>query len=134
MRGDATQNVPLLGGDQLVIDRDPNTVLVTGAVSRPSLIRFNRGMSVQQYIELAGGPTELGDDDRAIVQRPSGISERVKRVAIFFHASPEVVSGATITVPEKPASKTSSGEVWQRVFASATALASLVLAYAAVTR
>lgn len=134
LRGDPAQNLPLRGGDRLVIDQDPRTVFVTGAVSRPSLIRFRSGLGVRDYIELAGGPTEKGMADHAIVEYPSGFSRRIRRVALIFHSSPDVVSGAMITVPERPESKTSSGEMWTRVFQSATALASLVLAYAAVTR
>jgi polysaccharide export outer membrane protein len=134
MRGDPAHNLPLLGSDILVIDRDPNTVLVTGAVSRPSLIKFYKGLSMADYVELAGGPTEKADAGRAVVQYPSGISRRVKRVAFFFHDSPDVVSGSTITIPEKPDTKGSAAELWQRALASATALASLVLAYAAITK
>lgn len=134
MRGDAQHNLPLLAGDTLVIDRDPNTVLVTGAVSRPALVKFERGRSVADYIDLAGGATEQGNRRKAVVQYPSGVSRPVKRVALLFHTSPEVVSGSTINIPEKPADTTSSADMWQRVFASASALASLVLAYSAVTR
>lgn len=134
MSADPAQNLPLLGGDSLIIERDPSTVLVTGAVSRASLVRYRPGLSVQDYIELAGGPTEVGNASKAIVDYPSGISRRVTRVALVFHSSPEVVSGATITVPEKPQSTTSSSEMWARVFAASSALASLVLAFVAVRR
>ncbi len=134
MRGDPSHNIPLLGGDQLQADRDPNTVLVTGAVSRPGFIKFDPRLGISAYLELAGGPTESGNAERAVVLHPSGYAKRVKSVALFFHTSPKVVSGSTITVPERPVSTTSSSEVWQRVFSSATALASLVLAYAAATK
>lgn len=133
MRGDKDHNVPVLGGDQLVIDRDPNTVLVTGAVSRASLVKFQKGRSVQDYIDLAGGPTERGEEAKAVVQYPSGISQPVKKVAFFFHTSPEVISGSTITVPEKPQQQTNT-DMWQRVLATSTALASLILAYSAITK
>ncbi len=133
-RGEADANVTVIGGDELVIERDPNTVLVVGAVTRPALVKFSAGRSVREYIELAGGPTERGNMKRAVVQHASGVSERVRRVGLVFSTSPEVTSGSTISVPEKPADTTSAADVWQRVFASATALASLVLAYAAVTK
>jgi len=134
LRGDASNNLTLLNGDALIIDRDPSTVLVTGAVSRASLIKYQRGRSLQDYVELAGGPTERGEERRAVVTYPSGISKRATRVALFFRDSPEVISGATITVPERAESNTSQAEIWQRIMTSATALASLVIAYAAVTR
>ncbi|MDA1082695.1 MAG: SLBB domain-containing protein [Gemmatimonadetes bacterium] len=134
MRGDIQHNIGLLSGDELVIDLNPNTVLVTGAVGRPSLIRYRPGMSLNEYVELAGGPAEHGNVKRAVVTQPSGVSQRVRRVALFFSSSPEITSGSAITVPLKPESTTTSTDVWQRILASATAFASIAVAYAAVVR
>ncbi|MBM4194059.1 MAG: hypothetical protein FJ202_06740 [Gemmatimonadetes bacterium] len=134
MRSDSAHNIPLLGGDSLVIYRNPNTVLVIGAVGRPSLIKFNSSMTLWDYVELAGGPTERGDVNKAVVQLPSGVAKRVKRVAFLFHAAPTLVSGAIISVPEKAEATTPRSEVWQRILATSSTLASLALAYAAVTR
>jgi hypothetical protein len=58
----------------------------------------------------------------------------VKRVGWFFHSSPDVVSGATISVPEKPPSKPSTGDAWARVLSTAATLASLIIAYTAVKK
>jgi len=134
MGGDRSQDVPLLAGDQLVISRDPRTVLVTGAVISPSLIRYQSGRSLRDYIELAGGPADNANLNKSTVQDPAGITRRVRRVALFFHASPDVISGSTITVPVKPESKTTAAEVWQRILTSTSALASIAIAYAAITR
>ena len=134
MRGDEEQNILLRGGDKMIIDVDPRTVFVTGAVSRPSLIRFRPGLSVSEYVELAGGPTEKGMADKAFVEYPSGFSKRITRVALLFRSEPPVVSGSTITVPERPDNKASAGELWTRVFQVSAALASLVLAYAAIIK
>ena len=134
MRNDPEHNLPLLGGDSLVIDRDPKTVFVTGAVSRPSLIRYRGGLTVQDYIELAGGPTERGMANKAVIDYPSGFSKRVKRVALFFHTSPDVVSGAIISVPEKPEDKGSSADTWARVLGTASALTSIIIAIVAVRK
>ena len=134
LSGDRVNNVLLQAGDVLAIGPDPRTVAVGGEVSRPSLIVYRPGLSVSDYIELAGGPTEKGMADRAVVEFPAGYSERVRRVMLFFHSSPSVVSGAAITVPERPESKISAGELWTRVFQGTTALASILVAYAAVRR
>jgi len=134
MRGDPSDNLPLLGGDELIIERDPKTVFVTGAVARPSLIRFRPGLSAMDYIELAGGPTERGEARRATIAFPSGYSGRIKRVAFFFHSSPEIVSGATITVPEKPAETSGGADLWQRILATSSTFATLILAYAAIRK
>lgn len=134
LRGSRGDNLLLRAGDVLSIGTDPRTVSVSGAVSRPSLLVYRPGLSTRQYIELAGGPTDRGISKRAIVDFPSGYSKRVRSFLGVVYSDPTVVSGSTITVPEKPESKTTSGEIWSRVFASASALASLVLAYSAITR
>ena len=89
---------------------------------------------MQDYIERAGGPTERGDAGKAVIDYPSGDSKRVRRVAWFFHSSPSVTSGATIIVPEKPVSTTNSGETLARVLAATSALASILVAYAAIKK
>jgi len=134
LRDDPENDIGLLAGDSIVIGRDPRTVLVTGAVGRPSLIRYRQGLTVDNYIELAGGPTEKGQAGRAVVDYPSGFSKRVKRVGLFFHTSPDVTSGATITVPERPESNKSASDVWVQVLASATALSSILIAIIAVKK
>ncbi len=134
MRGDDAHNIFVQAGDLLSVDINPRTVLVTGAVDRTTLVKFDRGRSVQDYIELAGGPAERGQASKAVVSYPSGLSKRVKRVALFFRTSPEVVAGSTITVPEKPESKTSASEIFTRALSMASTIASLAIAYAAITK
>jgi polysaccharide export outer membrane protein len=132
MKGDPIQNITLLDGDRLDIERDPTTVFVTGAVNRPSLIRYRPGLSVGDYIELAGGPLENGEPKHAFVDYPSGFTKRVRPVLFLFHTSPDVISGTTITVPLKPDTQTNTTEIWARIMAGATAVATLVIAYHAV--
>ncbi len=134
MRGDESHNLLLMPGDELHIESNPRTVSVGGAVVRPVLIKYEPGRSVSDYVELAGGPTERGRLNRTTVAYPDGTAKRVHRVALFFRSSPTVLSGSIITVGEKPESKTDAGEVWARIFASTSALASLILAYSAITK
>jgi len=134
MAGDLDNNVILFDGDVITIDRDPQTVSVTGAVNRPSLIKYSPSLTVADYVAMAGGPTEKGDRGKTIVEYPSGFSRRVERVALFFHSAPPVTSGSIITVPEKPEDKGSSAEFWQRALTTATTLTSLIIAIVAVKR
>lgn len=134
MHGDDAHNIFVQAGDQLSIDVNPRTVLVTGAVDRTTLVKYDRGRSVQEYIELAGGPSERGQALKAVVAYPSGLSKRVRRVALFFHTSPEVLAGSTITVPEKPESKTSASDIWARVLTTATAISSIAITYVALKK
>ncbi|MBI1809266.1 MAG: SLBB domain-containing protein [Gemmatimonadetes bacterium] len=134
MKGDPANDLPLLGGDSLTIDRDPQTVLVTGAVNRVSLIKFSPGRSVSEYVAMAGGPTEKGDRGKTFVEYPSGFSRRVERVALFFHSEPPVVSGSVITVPEKPEDKGVFTQSLQQTLSIVSTLMTLVIAYATVRK
>lgn len=134
LRGSRSDNMLLQAGDVLSIGTDSRTVAVAGAVSRPSLIVYRPGLTARDYVELAGGPADKGQMKRVIVDYPAGYSKRVRSFLGLVYSDPVVVSGATITVPEKPESKTDSNELWARILGSTTALASLILAYAAITK
>ncbi len=134
IRGDAQHNIEVRAGDQLAIGTDPRTVLVTGSVGRTTLVKFERGRSLQDYIELAGGPSDKAQPGKAVILYPSGFSRRVRRVALFFHTSPTVESGSTITVPERSSPPASVSEIWTRVLTSATAIASIAITYAALKK
>jgi polysaccharide export outer membrane protein len=134
LRGERFHDVLLLSGDQLSIGPDTRTVFVTGEVSRPSLLTYRPGLSVDDYIELAGGPTEKGLKHKAVVDYQSGFSKRVRRYLGFIKVEPEVASGAVITVPARPENKGTSGELWARVLATSTALTSMIIALVAVRK
>ena len=134
IRGDEGNNLFLQAGDQMIIGTNPRTVLVTGAVGRTTLVKFERGRSVQDYIELAGGPSERAQPGKAVIQYPSGFSKRIRRVAFVFHTSPEVVAGSTITVPTKPDTAASVGDMFARALSTATTLASLAIAFATLKK
>ena len=76
-------------------------------------------------------PAQYSEPFRLVLDR-SGLS--VKRVALFFHTSPEVVSGSTIFVPEKPEDNGSGAETWARVLGTASALTSILIAIVALKK
>lgn len=130
MSGDTVNNIRLADGDELIIEQDPHTVTVVGAVASPALIVFRPGLSVSDYIELAGGPTEVGNKNKAVVDYPAGYSRRVRRT-FFIHSEPNVVSGAVITVPTKPVKTGDTSELWTKLLST---IGTLAVLYAAVTR
>jgi protein involved in polysaccharide export with SLBB domain len=134
MERDPEQDLFVRGGDELVIHVDPSVVKVGGAVSRPSLIRFQPGLSVFDYIELAGGPSELGEKKKAVVDYPGGFSRRVRRRLFLWTDQPEVVSGSSIVVPAETPKERNLEAIFARTVQTATALASLALAYVAIRR
>jgi polysaccharide biosynthesis/export protein len=133
LRGDRTNDVLLQSGDVITIGADPRTVAVTGAVARPSLIVYRPGLSVQEYIELAGGPSDHGDTKHAVVAYPSGFARRVRSRLGIVYSQPEVVSGSVISVPEKPAS-TGSSDLMGKALAAISTIASLAVTWAAIRR
>jgi protein involved in polysaccharide export with SLBB domain len=135
LAGDLEHNVLVRPEDQLTISSNPNVVRVQGAVERPSLLVYQRGLSVSDYIERAGGPTELAQVHRSIVYFPSGFSQRSRRVLGLFRRQPDVVAGATITVPVKPEKQGATwGDALNRTLQIASTLASLAVAWSVANR
>ena len=85
-------------GDRIEIPRLDPTVLVTGAVLFESRVRYEKGLSVQEYLQRAGGVTEEGNASRAAVRYPNG-ELRTARRFLGVRDWPDVEPGSTITVP-----------------------------------
>jgi polysaccharide export outer membrane protein len=134
-RRDAEHNIFVESGDTLRIRTDPRVVRIDGGVQRPAFVLYQRGLSVMDYIELAGGPVERAQTHRAVVSYPSGYTNRVRRRLFLFKSQPRVVSGAVITVPVKPVEEaTNAGEILNRTLQVASTLASIAVAWAVATR
>lgn len=135
MKGSKEQNVRLLPDDQLFVGPMSNTVFVVGEVERPALILFRPGRSVQDYIELAGGPTVGADVSRALVTYPSGQTARTVRRFLLPDAEPAVAAGSIVRIPARPDSK--QGNFFQNLTAAsqvAAMLASVAITYIAVIK
>lgn len=57
---DESQNVTLKDGDTLFIPPSPNSIYVVGDVRSPGVFPFTPGNGLQDYVTLAGGPTDHG--------------------------------------------------------------------------
>ena len=62
------QNIQLQSGDQVLV-QPAGRVLVQGKVVKVGEIAYRRGMTVNQAVTLAGGPTETGSTSRIEIQR-----------------------------------------------------------------
>ncbi len=71
-RGGRVSNVRLEDGDVIVVPPRTDLVTVVGEVQIPQAVVWGRGLSVSQYVALAGGKTERADMGRVIVQRANG--------------------------------------------------------------
>jgi len=64
--------VLLEDGDVITIPQKSHTVLISGEVLVPQSIVHREDMSIERYIELAGGYTDSANPERILVLRPSG--------------------------------------------------------------
>ena len=76
------------------------TVLVTGAVAFETRVRYEPGLSLQDYLSRAGGVTDEGNASRASVRYPNGELRTVART-LGIKRTPRIQPGSTITVPLK---------------------------------
>jgi len=95
----ATMDLELRDGDQLIVPKRASEVVVMGEVSRPASILFQAGLTVEEYIRQSGGVTKLSDEDSVYVVHSDGSIEKYSTG--FFDTSPvlEIRPGDTIVVP-----------------------------------
>ncbi|TYP95615.1 protein involved in polysaccharide export, contains SLBB domain of the beta-grasp fold [Fodinibius salinus] len=94
------QDLILREGDVLEIPRELQTVQVAGEVLYPVGVRYEKKLSMKDYIRAAGGASNLGKPKEAYIVYANGEVDRT-RSFLFFKNYPDVRPGATIYVPEK---------------------------------
>lgn len=95
-------NILLEDGDRLHMPSRPSHVLVSGEVLFPAAQMFEPGTSIEEYVEMAGGPNQLADESRTFMVLPNG---RAKPVGLSFwnFENPPIPPGSAIIVPIDPA-------------------------------
>ena len=97
-------------GDMLLIPSERQTVEIRGEVLAPSMVRFQKGQSLREYIDQAGGFSNRAKKRSIYVLYANG-SIKSTRTSLFFKNYPELAPGAIIIVPSKPEKKEmSTGE------------------------
>ncbi len=89
-------------GDVLLIPSAKQTVEIRGEVLAPSLVRYERGMSVRKYIDRAGGFADRAKRSAIYVMYANGEIKSTK-TSLFFNNYPAIEPGCIIIVPSKPA-------------------------------
>ena len=97
-------------GDSITVPVLDNTVAVVGSVNFPSRSVYEPGMSVQDALARAGGPTEDADLNHTSIIYPNGHRETVSRF-MWIRSYPHIEPGSTIFVPIKQ----ESGSDWAQV-------------------
>jgi protein involved in polysaccharide export with SLBB domain len=91
-------------GDELVVPKKANYVMVTGQVFNPTTINYRSGRSAKWYLSQAGGFTQLSSRQAAFVIRADGSVVAAKNNSGWWSGDPMntvLKPGDTIVVPEK---------------------------------
>jgi polysaccharide biosynthesis/export protein len=105
LAGDASANLPLRGGEALVVPEDlANLVIVQGEVAHPGRYRIKDGMRVLDALLIAGGLTERASLDQARLVRASGKGQDLLLDSMLLHqdftANVALEPGDTLLIPE----------------------------------
>lgn len=85
--------------DNLFIPRVQSSITVMGEVQHPGSHRFRSGISVQDYLALAGGGRKRADDKRVFVIRADGSVMMPSQNSWFSVSNDELKPGDTIIMP-----------------------------------
>lgn len=94
-------DLTLEDGDIIYIPREIQTVRIVGQVLFPTLIPFDSGSSVRNYINSAGGFSEKANRGKLFVLYANGTAKSTKKF-LGINIYPQIKPGARIIVPEKP--------------------------------
>ena len=98
---DSKQNLVLKDGDKLLIPSTKETVKVEGEVLVPSLVRFDKGLTLRDYISKSGGFSTDAKKGKTYVVYANGDIASTQNF-LFFRSFPKLEPGAVILVPAKP--------------------------------
>jgi len=82
-----------LNGDSIFVPLRPGSITVLGSVNNPGLISFENGLSINDFIDLAGGYTIYANKKDVFIIYPNGLAKKKTRLS-----SPKVLEGSTIMV------------------------------------
>lgn len=85
-------------GDQLFVPRRPSSVVVAGEVMSAGGIQYRADRSVADYIALAGGISEIADEDHIFVIQPDGTAVQVTGHS-WLSDPPKLQPGSVVVVP-----------------------------------
>jgi protein involved in polysaccharide export with SLBB domain len=116
-------DIMLEQGDQITIPQQPQTVSIVGAVRNPTSVVHHADLSLDQYVQQAGGLSETAFKDEIYVLRADGSSDAA------YVKLKDIGPGDTIVVPERLEPKVRPLPLWQAV---ASIIGSAALAVAGI--
>lgn len=91
-------DIVLEPGDQLIMPKRPSSVTVTGEVLSPGAQQFFPGLKADEYVDMAGGIGQAGDDGRIFVVLPNGAAKPLS-IAYWNYDPVLIPPGSTIVIP-----------------------------------
>jgi polysaccharide export outer membrane protein len=89
-------------GDTIYVPKRPSSVTVAGAVLSTGAFAYKAGLTVQDYIRLAGGENGAADDSLVFVVLPDGTSRPEGDSWWSYGGGHEVPPGSMVVVPRDP--------------------------------
>jgi len=119
INGDKSQDIILKNGDRIIVPKFKNFINVTGQVAFPGNIKYQKGLSVDDYIKLAGGYAWNARKGKTrVIKARTGEWLWKKEVK-------QLEPGDTIWVPEKP--ERDWWELGQEIITAAAQVATVIL-------
>ncbi|MEJ2568205.1 MAG: SLBB domain-containing protein, partial [candidate division WOR-3 bacterium] len=96
-------SIPLGVGDKIEVPRLTGTVQIIGEVYNVTGIAYKEGLSLNDYLEIAGGPKPTANTKEIYIRRASGEVEKgyLRSASGKIGGSVKIKPGDTIIVPEK---------------------------------
>ena len=110
---DPRYNVILKNEDEVSVAKIENTIEITGQVQQPTVINYEKGLTVGQAIINAGGVDDLAKKGGTFVVYQNGRVKSNRKYFLIFNSMPKLEPGCKIIVPRKVENpnKTSLGEI-----------------------
>lgn len=122
---DSKHNMVLKNGDRLIIPSIKQTIKIEGEVLLPSLVRYDKNLSLKEYINKSGGFNNKAKKRKTFVIYPNGDIATTKRF-LFFKSYPSIKPGSLVIVPSKQ-ERIGGGLSTQEILGVTTGVASLAL-------
>ncbi|HEX6914773.1 MAG TPA: capsule biosynthesis GfcC family protein, partial [Chitinophagaceae bacterium] len=97
-------DIVLEEGDVLTVPQRKSEVRISGEVLFPTQVVFEENMDMEDYLDRAGGLTDVADRKKIYVLYPNGNASKTTKV-LFGKRYPKVTPGAEIIIPKKPDNK-----------------------------
>ena len=94
---------------------------------------YRPGMSLGDYLNQAGGTTDIADRDRVTISYPNGERATIRRT-VFIRRVPEIRPGSTINVPVKPEDERNGFDLDQFLTRTLTIVSTVVTLLVAIDR